>query len=259
MTSQRYFDQPADGYAQGRGRVLCLLSALAFALALSGCVNTRTVGGAPDLTVLPNQQLPPPFASNYDRSFEHHVLGPFDKVIIDVQFLEDLRGREVQIDASGRFALPSIGSVKAAGLSIIELEALLVERLRAAHVRNPQIAVNLGEANSHVITIEGEVKKPGLYPVRGRTTLLQAVALGGGTTEFSKSDLVIIFRNVGDQRMAAIYDINRLRLGMDIDPEVYANDIIMIDDNKSRRLFGQIIQNLIPLTQFILILDRVTR
>lgn len=118
-------------------------------------------------------------------------------------------------------------------------------------MRKPEVVVNLGEAASRRVTIEGQVKNPGLYPIQGRATLLQGMALAGGTTEFANSRLVIIFRNVGDQKMAAIYDINRIRLGMDRDPEIYPNDIIMIDDNKAKRLFGEILQKVIPLTILI--------
>lgn len=259
MITPLRFHQYRVGTASGYGRLICLASGLALSLAMSACAGTRTVGGASDLVVLPNQELPTPMAGDYARSAEQHLLGPFDKVIIDVQAFEELRAREIQIDASGRFALPWVGAVEAAGLSISEVEEVLVERLRAAHLRNPQVAVNLVESNSRMITVEGQVKNPGLHPVRGRTTLLQGVALAGGTTEFANSELVIIFRDVGSQRMAAVYDINRVRLGMDRDPEIYPNDIIMIDDNRARRLFGQIIQAAFPLSQFILIVDRISR
>jgi polysaccharide biosynthesis/export protein len=242
------------GTASGYGRTICLASSLALSLALSGCASTRTIGGAPDLVVLPNQELPAPTAGDYARSAEQHLLGPFDKVIIDVQAFEELRAREIQIDASGRLALPWVGAVEAGGLSIAELEEVLVQRLRAAHLRNPQVAVNLGEARSRMITVDGQVNKPGLYSVLGRTTLLQGIALAGGTTEFSNSELVVIFRDVGNQRMAAVYDINRIRLGMDKDPEIYPNDIIMIDDNQARRLFGDILKTIVPITFILRIL-----
>jgi polysaccharide export outer membrane protein len=252
-------NQNGRGRASAHIRAACLAGSLGLSLMLGACAGTRTIGGASDLVVLPDQELPPPLAGDYARSAEQHLLGPFDKVIIDVQAFEELRAREIQIDASGRFALPWIGAVDAAGLSIAELENVLVERLRAAHLRNPQVAINLGEANSRMFTVEGQVKNPGLHPVRGRMTLMQGVAMAGGTTDFANSELVIIFRDVGNQRMAAVYDINRVRLGMDRDPEIYPNDIIMIDDNKARRLFGQIIQAAFPLSQFILIVDRIAR
>jgi len=257
MTQLTPSRQPSAACRRARGPWIA--GSLSVMLALGACAGPRVVGGAPGLVVLPNQELPPPMVADYSRSAEQHLLGPFDKVLIDVQALDDLRAREIQIDASGRFALPWIGAVDAAGLSIPELEALLAERLRAAHLRDPQVVVNLSEANSRIITVEGQVKSPGLLPLRGRTTLLQGIALAGGTTETANSELVIIFRNVGSQRMAAVYNIDRVRLGMDSDPEIYPNDLIIIDDNKARRLFGQIIQASLPLTQFLLIIDRIAR
>lgn len=259
MTVSSLLNQHRRTHAFTHGHALWLSVGLALIMMLSACAGTRTIGGAPDLEVVPNQELPAPTAGDYARTSEQHLLGPFDKVIIDVQAFEELRAREVQIDASGRFALPWVGAIEAAGLSIAQLEALLAQRLRAAHLRNPQVIVNLGESNSRMMTVEGQVKNPGLYPVRGRTTLLQGLALAGGTAEFANSELVVIFREVGNQRMAAVYDINRVRLGMDRDPEIYPNDIIMIDDNKARRVFGDVIRAMLPLAQFLLIAERVTR
>ncbi len=242
-----------------KARLLCFGTAIGMTLALGGCTGTRAVGGAPGLTVITDQELPPPTAADYARSVDQHLLGPFDKVIIDVVAIEELSGREFQIDASGRLAVPWVGSIDASGLSIPELEGLLIQRLRAAHLRNPQVVVNLGESNSRVVTVEGQVKNPGLYPIRGRTTLLQGIALAGGTTEMANSELVIVFRDVGSQRLAAVYDIDRVRLGKDRDPDIYPNDLIMIDDSKARRLFGQILQATLPLSQFIIATDRLTR
>jgi polysaccharide export outer membrane protein len=95
---------------------------------------------------------------------------------------------------------------------------------------------------SQLLTVEGQVQKPGLYPVLGKLSLLQALALSGGTTEFSKLNQVVVFRNVGGQRYAALYDIKAIRLGRYGDPEVFAKDIVVVGDNTARRFFKDLLQ-----------------
>jgi polysaccharide export outer membrane protein len=73
-------------------------------------------------------------------------------------------------------------------------------------------------------------------------TLLQAMAVSGGTTEFSKLNDVVIFRTVRGEKFAALYDLQAIRHGQYADPEVYANDIIVVGDNKARRLFKDLLQ-----------------
>ncbi len=62
-------------------------------------------------------------------------------------------------------------------------------------------------------------------------TLLRAMAVAGGTTEFSKLDDVVIFRTVQGERLAALYDLNAIRHGKYADPDVYANDVVMVGDS----------------------------
>jgi polysaccharide export outer membrane protein len=126
-------------------------------------------------------------------------------------------------------------------------------------VRNPQVTVNLKEAVSRVVTVEGQVNKPGLYPVVGRLSLMGAIAKAEGTDEFSKLDDVVVFRTVGGHRYAALYNLDAIRHGAYPDPEIYANDVVMVGESKARRLFKDIL-SVMPamITPIVIGVDRLT-
>jgi polysaccharide biosynthesis/export protein len=188
--------------------------------------------------------LPEPTRADLINSDRPYLIGPFDKLIIDVFGIEDLSKKEVQTDASGRISFPLAGIIEAAGRTPGEVEEMLEARLRNAYVRDPQVTVNLKETVSQVITIDGQVREPGLYPVIGKMTLMRAVATARGVSEFAKLDDVIIFRVVDGQNMAALYNLKAIRAGQYSDPEVFANDVVYVGDSQARRMFKDALQAL---------------
>jgi polysaccharide export outer membrane protein len=124
-------------------------------------------------------------------------------------------------------------------------------------VRDPQVTVNLQETVSQVIAVDGQVREPGLYPVIGRMTLMRAVATAKGLDEFARLDDVVVFRTVDGKKMAALYNIKAIRRGYYDDPEVYANDVVVVGDSMARRIFKDALQAL-PLvtTPLIYVLTR---
>ena len=73
------------------------------------------------------------------------------------------------------------------------------------------------------------------------STLLRAVASARGLTEFAKADDIVILRTVNGQRFAGLYNITAIRRGLYMDPEIYANDLIVVGDSPQRRLFRDFI------------------
>lgn len=201
--------------------------------------------------------LPPPSRADLVADTRPYLIGPFDKLIIDVFGVDELSKKEVQTDAGGRFSFPLVGIVEASGRTPLEVERVIADRLRARYVRDPQVTVNLRETVSQVVTVDGQVNEPGLYPVVGRMTLMRAVATAKGLAEFAKKSDVVIFRTVDGHKMAALYDIKQIRRGVYEDPEVYANDVIVVGDSPARRLFKDVLQAA-PLitTPLILLLQR---
>ncbi len=181
--------------------------------------------------------MPQPDRTDILAEARPYLIGPFDRLLIDVFGIEELSSKEVQTDASGRISFPLAGVIEAAGKTPADVERILEQRLSAAFVRNPQVTVNLKETVSQVVTVDGEVKEPGLYPVVGRMTLMRAVATAKGTSEFAKLDDVVIFRTVQGRKMAGLYNLKSIRRGAYEDPEVFANDVVVVGDSSGRRLF----------------------
>lgn len=212
------------------------LSLLALLL-VTGCAGSGRLGGASNVTVMQGSALPAPDRSDLLGESRPYLIGPFDKLMIDVFGIEELSKKEVQTDASGRISFPLAGIIEAAGRTPAEVEEEIEARLRSRYVRDPQVTVNLKETVSQVITVDGQVKRPGLYPVIGKMTLMRAVATAEGTAEFAKLNEVVIFRAVKGQQLAALYDLKAIRRGNYGDPEVFANDVIVVGDSQARRLF----------------------
>lgn len=241
----------------GVGLRLAVIGVLA--VGLSACSNNRQLGGDPKLTVMPAEELPAPSIADFTAVSRPYIVGPFDRLTIDVFGIEELKNREVQVDAAGRISFPLAGVITVSGQTPGDIELLLAERLRQAYVRNPQVTVNLKESVSQVVTVAGQVKKPGLYPVMGRMTLLQAIARAEGTDEFSDLEDVVIFRTVEGRRLAALYNVDGIRRGAYADPEIYPNDLVMIGDNSSRRLFKDFLTTFSLVSgPLVIALDRLT-
>lgn len=217
-----------------------LLVALMAFLAV-GCATRPTLQPGSHLTVANGNELPPPTSADLVAPARPYLIGPFDQLAVSVFGIPEL-SQQVQADASGQISLPLAGTIEASGQTASQLAERIEEALRGRYIRDPQVTVNLVETVSQVVTVEGEVNQPGLYPVVGRMTLLRAVATARGVTENASLREVVVFRTVEGQKMAAIYNLDALRRGTYADPELYANDVVVVGDSVARRRFASILQ-----------------
>lgn len=224
-----------------------LAAAIGAMLAVSACSYGPSGGdlGSTGVTQVV-ETMPAPSRVASMPGAQPYLIGPYDKLQIGVFGIEGMEAREVVADAAGRISFPLAGSIDAAGRSPDEVAAIIAERLRANYVRDPKVTVNLNEATSQVVTVEGQVKQPGVYPVTSNMTLMRSVALAKGLDEFAKADDVVILRTVGDQRYAGLYNLAAIRRGNYPDPQVFANDTVVVGESRQRRIFKDILQ-IIPL------------
>ncbi|WP_235515005.1 polysaccharide biosynthesis/export family protein [Sphingomonas sp. Leaf25] len=214
-------------------------AAILLTITLTGCYSTDRMVGRPDLSVVQQGDLPAPLGSDQILQQRPYLIGPLDKVVIEVYQVPELT-RTLQVDANGQISLPLLGTVSAAGKSPAELATYITENLRGRYVRNPQVTVNADTINQ-TFTVDGQVKEPGLYPVLGKMTLQRAVASAKGLSEYANTNYVVIFRQVGDRQMAGIYDLRAIRQGQYPDPEVFTNDIVLVGESGGRRAIQNII------------------
>lgn len=214
---------------------------LLFAAALSACGGKEPLESTSRLTVVQDSAaLPAPTRNDLTAADRPSLVGPLDTVQVDVFNVPDL-SRELQVDASGRISMPLAGTIDARGKTAAELADAIEASLRDRYVRNPEVTVNIKSSVSQVVTIDGQVVEPGLYPVTNQMTLMRAVASAKGLSEFAREDDVIILRTVNGQKMAGLYNMNAIRRGTYEDPAVYANDVIVVGDSPQRRLFRDVV------------------
>lgn len=226
------------------------------AVLLSGCSPQPSVLKSASIPVVQNASLPPPVDQDVAAATRPYFIAPFDKLSIEVFGVEELTREQVQTDASGRISFPLIGVIEAVGLTSAELAETIEQKLRGSFVRDPQVTVNLIETVGRVVTVDGQVAKPGLYPVMGRMTLQRAVATAGGLSEFADLQDVVVFRTVGGQRMAGLYNLAAIRAGAYEDPEVFSEDIVIVGDSQARRIFKDVLTAAPLITSPLLILFR---
>jgi len=102
--------------------------------------------------------------------------------------------------------------------------------------------VNVQEALSRTLTVDGQVKEPGNYPVMNNMTLIRAVAAAKGEENLTNSSEVVIFRTVAGKHMAAVYNLGAIRRGVYQDPLVYANDKIVVGESAKKRMMQYAVQ-----------------
>ena len=217
-------------------RKIFVFSSLALTLAATACGAPERIRSSDRLAVVESGVLPAPERDDLTAADRPALIGPLDTIEVDVFGIPELE-REMQVDSSGRIAMPLAGTIDARGKTAGELATAISAALRANHVRDPKVTVNIKSSVSQVVTIDGQVVEPGLYPVTNQMTLMRVIASAKGLSEFAKQDDVVILRTVGTQRLAGLYNIAAIRRGAYNDPPVYANDVIVVGDSPQRRLF----------------------
>lgn len=173
-----------------------------------------------------------------------YQIGPLDKLALRVLQVEDLSFEEIYVDASGNLQLPLLGSVRAAGLTPGDLSHEIENRLAERYLRNPQVVVTVLEAADQKVTVDGAVRKPGVYKMHGRVTLMQAVAMAEGLTNVADLDRVAVFRNVDGRPMVAVFDLQEIRSGRATDPALLGDDVVIVDTSRLSATIREVLQAL---------------
>lgn len=188
------------------------------------------------LRVTSNDALPPP-TDDFTNRLSSGVLAPRDHVAITVFNVPEMSLQDVEISSSGYMAVPLAGNFLAAGKTPEQLSREIESALKRNFVRNPRVAVNVKEAVDRVFTIDGAVNRPGEFAANENLTLMKAVAIAQGVSETARLESVVVYRTVGQQQMAAIYDLGAIRQGVYPDPKVYADDTILVGESAARRFY----------------------
>ncbi len=130
-----------------------------------------------------------------------YVIGPEDVLYVRVWKDPDLSGL-VDVRPDGMISMQLVGEIKAAGMTPEQLTKVLAERLSATHKR-PEVNVQVMKVLSKKFFIQGEVRRPGSYPLVVQTTVLEALVNAGGFQDFAKTKKIYVLR--GAQRFPFNY------------------------------------------------------
>jgi polysaccharide export outer membrane protein len=132
---------------------------------------------------------------------QDYLIGAED-VIEVIVWNEPNFSREVVVRPDGKISLPAVGDVQVEGLTPEALTEHLQEVL-AQYIKTPKVSVVIRLINSQKVYVLGQVRTPGVFPLQGEMTILQAIARAGGVTEWAKTGGIILLRKTkeGDQRI----------------------------------------------------------
>ena len=207
------------------------------ALLVNGCagssmdVTQMTAARAADLQSVQTEATAP----------SEYRIGVGDKLDVRVFQVEDLSFEELVVDTFGNINLPLVGTVRSAGRTAGEMSTDIAGRLAVRYLRDPQVTVTVKEAASQKITVDGAVTKPGVYEMRGSTSLLQAVAMAEGPTRVADLTKVAVFRSIDGRRSVAIFDLSAIRQGRASDPQVLGDDVIVVDTSRLNSTLREVV------------------
>ena len=143
-------------------------------------------------------------ASNMDE----YRIGAGDVIRVSVWKNEDL-SRTVPVRPDGMISLPLLNEVRAAGLTPTQLRNELSKKL-SDYTDRPEVSVIVEEVRSFTVSVLGEVRTPGRYELRSKATVLDAVAVAGGFSEFASRGRILILRsNKGGEVRRIAFDYNK--------------------------------------------------
>ncbi|HEX9699857.1 MAG TPA: polysaccharide biosynthesis/export family protein [Acidobacteriota bacterium] len=170
---------------RGNGRLAVIVAfTLVAGLAMSGPQQGTDTTPATD-----NGNRPP-----VGTDVAAYRLGPEDLIEVFVWNEEDLT-KEVSVRPDGRISLPLVNEVMASGRTAEEIQQEITARLRD-YLEDPVVSVLVMEINSAKISVLGEVRDANRFLLRQRTTVLDAIAMAGGFTEYAnRGDVVVVRQN----------------------------------------------------------------
>lgn len=217
-------------------------------VALAGCASEgRSIADTTAAsTIDPSSML----SQSSGVESDHYLIGPTDVLKVSVFQVPDLSFDELRVDSSGNIQMPLIGTVHAEDLTPGQLSELLRVQLGTRYLQNPQVSVSVVESASQKVTIDGDVTKPGVYEMRGRTTLIQAVAMAEGPTRTADLTSVAIFRMLDGQRMVAVFDLRAIRNGEMQDPVILGDDVVVVDRSRLNAAMREVLSAVPALAVF---------
>jgi polysaccharide biosynthesis/export protein len=176
-----------------------------------------------------------------------YKIGYADVLDISIFKVPEL-ARTVEVAESGTITFPPVGEVPVAGKTVRDIEHDLAKRLEAGYLRSPQVTVSVKEFNSQRVTVDGAVRNPGVHALKGKTTLLQLIAMSGGIDRDISDSTVVLFRNADGQRLATKFNVDDIRTGQAQDPLIFPGDMVVANSSPVKAAWSEFVKGMQPAT-----------
>ena len=198
---------------------LGLLSALLVLCLLPG--NAQESAG----TQKSNATSKPSTPATNDAEYK---IGPQDVLRIDVWKEPDI-SRVIPVRPDGKISVPLLNDVQASGLTAMQLAASLHDGL-SKYLNNPQVTVTVSEFNSRRVYLTGEVTRPGALPLLPNMTVLQALASGGGFTQFARLKNIYVMRTEDGKQVKHPFNYKEVVKGNLAEQNIFlqSGDVIVV-------------------------------
>jgi len=179
-----------------RWAVACLLSVFLF------------VGVVANASAADNAVKAPPPPQAVSQAGQEYRMGPEDVLRISVWENKELT-LDLVVRPDGKISMPLIQDVVAEGQTAMELGNTIHQRL-LTFIKEPQVSVIVLQVNAPKYFVIGNVAKPGTYSLRSETSVLQALALAGGFTQFASPKNIKLIRNAAGKQEVGKVNYNNM-------------------------------------------------
>lgn len=189
--------------------------ALLAALAWNGAAQAQSefpAGGDP--AGPPTENVAPP------RLTPDYRIGVGDVLAINVWREPEASYDAVAVRSDGKISVPLVKEVHVKGLTPTELEKVLTRKY-AEFINDPEVTVIIRQINSQMVYIIGGVMRPGALPLSSQMTILQALAVSGGLTDYAKKKKIYVLREMGGKQMQLAFDYPAVLSGKNSEQNVF--------------------------------------
>lgn len=144
---------------------------------------------------------------------ENYVIGQGDVLEVFVWRNEQL-SRQVVVRPDGKISLPLIQDIQAEGFAVLQLKDQITARF-AKYLEHPKVTVIVNQITSYKVSVLGRVTRPGVYPITGKTTLVEAISMAGGFTEWANKRKITVIRSQDGQKKKLRINYKKIISGKD--------------------------------------------
>ncbi|MGC2692143.1 MAG: polysaccharide biosynthesis/export family protein [Desulfobaccales bacterium] len=163
-----------------------------------------------------------------EPSLNTYLLGAEDTIEVSVWKEPDLT-KTLVVRPDGKISYPLLGDLKAAGLTVKQLQAEIQKGLEK-YVTDVHVTVILVKAQYYKIYVTGKVNKPGEFLVGQAPTVMRAIAMAGGLTPFASPSNIVILRKAGDREDVFYFNYNKVSQGESLEEDrlLLPGDVVVV-------------------------------